>query len=116
MNEDIFKDILGEATWWILGFAAIWFARGFIEEFISGVMMLWGDDVNLDDNLLLGQDERRWRVIRMTPMKTIFHGDLRDGGRGKMIIRNSQLKALIIKKKLVNGYDDGARQPKNSRN
>ena len=42
-----------------------------------------------------------------------LHGDLKDGSRGKMIIRNSQLKALIIKKKLVNG--DGTRQSKNSR-
>ena len=115
MNEELFKNILGEATWWILGFAVIWFARGLIEEFISGMMMLWGNDVNLDDTLLLGPDERRWRVIRMTPMKTIFHGDLRDGGRAKMIIRNSQLKELIIKKKLVNGHDNGTRQSKNSR-
>ena len=69
-------------------------------------MMIGGNDVNLDDNLLLGTDERRWRVIRMTILKTIFHCDLKDGGRAKMIIRNSQLKALIIKKKLVNGHKD----------
>ena len=103
MNEAFFKDILGEATWYLIGLAVIWFARGFIEELLSGLMMLWGNDVNLDDNLLLGNDERRWRVIRMTVLKTIFHGDLLDGGRAKMIIRNSQLKALIIKKKLING-------------
>ena len=109
MNEEFFKDILGEATWYLIGLAAIWFARGFIEEFLSGLMMLGGNDVNLDDNLLLGPDERRWRVIRMTIFKTIFHGDLLNGGRAKMIIRNSQLKALIIKKKLINGKDEQKR-------
>jgi len=103
VNEEFFKNILGEATWYLIGLAALWLARGFIEEVFSGCMMLWGNDVNLDDNLLLGSDERRWRVIRMTVLKTIFHGNLLDGGRAKMIIRNSQLKALIIKKKLING-------------
>ena len=34
-----------------------------------------------------------------------LHGDLKDGNRGKMIIRNSQLKELIIKKKLINGHE-----------
>ena len=106
MNEEYFKDILGEATWYLIGLAVLWLARGFIEEVFSGCMMLGGNDVNLDDNLLLGNDERRWRVIRMTIFKTIFHGDLLDGRRGKMIIRNSQLKALIIKKRLVNGKDE----------
>jgi hypothetical protein len=109
VNEAFFKDILGEATWYLIGLAVLWFARGFIEELLSGLMMLWGNDVNLDDNLLLGSDERRWRVIRMTVLKTIFHGDLLDGGRAKMIIRNSQLKALIIKKRLVNGKDEQKR-------
>ena len=103
MNEEFIKDILGEATWYLIGLAVIWFARGFIEEFLSGLMMLGGNDVNLDDKLLLGPEERRWRVIRMTIFKTIFHGNLKDGSRAKMIIRNSQLKALIIKKKLING-------------
>ena len=106
MKEELIKDILGEATWYLSGLAVVWFARGFIEEFLSGLMMLGGNDVNLDDNLLLGPDERRWRVIRMTIFKTIFHGDLISGGRAKMIIRNSQLKSLIIKKKLVNGKDE----------
>lgn len=108
MNEDFFKDILGEATWYLIGLAVVWLARGFIEEFLSGLMMIRGNDVNLDDNLLLGTDERRWRVIRMTIFKTIFHGDLKNGGRAKMIIRNSQLKALIIKKKLINGHEQEA--------
>ena len=106
MNEEVFKDILGEAAWYLIGLAALWLARGFIEEFLSGLMMMWGNDVNLDDNLLLGNDERRWRVIRMTIFKTIFHGDLLDGDRAKMIIRNSQLKRLIIKKKLINGKNE----------
>ena len=106
MNEEVFKDILGEAAWYLIGLAALWLARGFIEEVFSGCMMLWGNDVNLDDNLLLGNDERRWRVIRMTIFKTIFHGNLSNGGRAKMIIRNSQLKKLIIKKKLVDGKDE----------
>ena len=105
MNEELFKYILGEATWYLIGLAIIWLARGFIEELLSGLMMIKGNDVNLDDNLLLGADERRWRVVRMTIFKTIFHGDLKDGSRGKMIIRNSQLKALIIKKKLINGHE-----------
>ena len=108
MNEEFIKDILGEATWYLIGLAVVWFARGFIEEFLSGLMMLGGNDVNLDDNLLLGPDERRWRVIRMTIFKTIFHGNLKDGSRAKMIIRNSQLKALIIKKKLINGHEQEA--------
>ena len=103
MNEEFFKHILGEASWYLIGLAVIWLARGFIEEFLSGLMMIRGNDVNLDDNLLLGTDERRWRVVRMTIFKTIFHGDLKDGTRGKMIIRNSQLKSLIIKKKMING-------------
>ena len=105
MNEEFFKDILGEASWYLIGLAVVWLARGFIEEFLSGLMMIRGNDVNLDDNLLLGADERRWRVVRMTIFKTIFHGDLKDGIRGKMIIRNSQLKELIIKKKLINGHE-----------
>ena len=109
MNEDFIKDILGESAWYLIGLAVLWLAKGFIEEFLSGLMMLKGNDVNLDDNLLLGSDERRWRVIRMTVFKTIFHGDLLDGGRAKMIIRNSQLKTLILKKKLVNGKDEQKR-------
>ncbi len=109
MNEEFVKNILGEATWYLIVLVVILFARGFIEEFLSGLMMLGGNDVNLDDNLLLGPDERRWRVIRMTIFKTIFHGDLLDGGRAKMIIRNSQLKTLILKKKLVNGKHEQKR-------
>jgi len=55
VNEDFIKDILGDATWYLIGLAIIWFARGFIEELLSGLMMLKGNDVNLDDNLLLDQ-------------------------------------------------------------
>ena len=56
MNEEFFKHILGEASWYLIGLAVVWLARGFIEEFLSGLMMIRGNDVNLDDNLLLGTD------------------------------------------------------------
>jgi len=104
VNEEAIKLLLGDYAWFfIAGFFAILF-KDVIHNAVEGFMVFVGNDLNADDLVYLGPEERPARVVRMGIRKTIFYMDNLNGDETKLVVPNERLKSIVIKKKLpLNG-------------
>ena len=94
--------LIGKYSWMALGAFALLFFKETITSLVEGIQLMMGSDINADDVIYISG--RKSRVVRVGLRKTIFY--MSDRGT-KMIIPNTQLKALTIEKKLQqNGNHD----------
>jgi hypothetical protein len=97
--EGVAQQAIGHYGWMLAAaFAAILF-KDVLFNFAQGLLVYWGSDFENDEILYISG--RQARVIRLGLTSTTFFMTDR---ATKMLVPNSQLKALVIEKKLpING-------------
>ena len=102
--EKLGQELFSNYGWlFVTGFIALLF-KDLIHNTVEGFMIWIGNDLNGDDVVYLGSDDRPARVVRMGLRKTIFYMKNKEGDDVKLIVPNDRLKNLTIKKKLpING-------------
>ena len=104
MNEEIAKTFIGEYGYFLAGAFIAFLFKKFIQNAVESILVFLGSDLNADDTVLVGTDEREARIVRMGMRKTIFYMKSLKGDEVKMPVPNERLKSMIIKKKLpMNG-------------
>ena len=100
--ESLMSNLIGSYGWmFIAGFAALLF-KNVISNVLAGTMFMFGSDFDTDDIVYIG-GEKKARIVRQTPTKTVFH--LLETDR-KLIIPNTELYKLRVEKVLP-GANDG---------
>ena len=93
--------MIGKYFMMFVGFGLIAMMKDFIRDFISAYRIFAGNDINADDILYLGSDEKESRVARVKLWKTIFYMKDDTGDWNiKMPVENKQLSKMVIKKKM----------------
>jgi len=98
--EQVAQRLIGSYGWMALGAFAMFFFKESIQSLVEGLQLMMGTDINSDDVIYISG--RKSRVVRVGLRKTIFY--MSDRGT-KMIIPNTQLKALTLEKKLQQNGD-----------
>ena len=98
--EQVAQRLIGSYGWMAFGAFAMFFFKESIQSLVEGVQVMMGTDINSDDVIYISG--RKSRVVRVGLRKTIFY--MSDRGT-KMIIPNTQLKALTLEKKLQQNGD-----------
>ena len=98
--EQVAQRLIGSYGWMALGAFAMFFFKESIQSLVEGLQLMMGSDINSDDVIYISG--RKSRVVRVGLRKTIFY--MSDRGT-KMIIPNTQLKALTLEKKLQQNGD-----------
>jgi len=98
--EQVAQRLIGSYGWMAFGAFAMFFFKETIQSLVEGIQLMMGSDINADDVIYISG--RKSRVVRVGLLKTIFY--MSDRGT-KMIIPNTQLKALTIEKKLQQNGD-----------
>ena len=70
--------------------------RDFVTNFAAGITFMYGSDFDTDDIVYIG-GEKKARIVRQTPTKTVFH--LLETDR-KLIVPNVDLYKLRVEKVL----------------
>ena len=87
----------------IAAFAVLLF-KNVVSNVLDGLLFMFGHDFDVDDIVYLG-GEKKARIIRQTPTKTVFH--LIETDR-KLIVPNTALYNLRIEKVLPGSCEDKA--------
>ena len=98
--EQVAQRLIGSYGWMAMGAFAMFFFKESIQSLVEGLQLMMGSDINSDDVIYISG--RKSRVVRVGLRKTIFY--MTDRGT-KMIIPNTQLKALTLEKKLQQNGD-----------
>ena len=98
--EQVAQRLIGSYGWMAFGAFAMFFFKESIQSLVEGLQLMMGTDINSDDVIYISG--RKSRVVRVGLRKTIFY--MTDRGT-KMIIPNTQLKALTLEKKLQQNGD-----------
>ena len=98
--EQVAQRLIGSYGWMAFGAFAMFFFKESIQSLVEGLQLMMGSDINSDDVIYISG--RKSRVVRVGLRKTIFY--MSDRGT-KMIIPNTQLKALTLEKKLQQNGD-----------
>ena len=98
--EQVAQRLIGSYGWMAFGAFAMFFFKESIQSLVEGLQLMMGTDINADDVIYISG--RKSRVVRVGLRKTIFY--MTDRGT-KMIIPNTQLKALTLEKKLQQNGD-----------
>ena len=94
--QTIITDIIGHYGWMFIAAIAILLFKNVVSNVLDGLMFMFGHDFDVDDIVYIG-GEKKARIIRQTPTKTVFH--LIDTDR-KLIVPNTALYNLRIEKVL----------------
>jgi|TARA_R100000482_G_C5104273_1_gene137230 hypothetical protein len=115
--QHIAEQLFGKAVWVAFAYLGISIFKGLILNVYEGLMVFLGNDLNADDVVYLGPDERPARIVRMGIRKTVFYMKDQDGRWNiKMAVPNESLKTMVIKKQLpknggrfhsITGSEDG---------
>jgi len=93
--------MIGKYFMMFVGFGILAMMKDFIRDFISAYRIFAGNDINADDILYLGADEKESRVARVKLWKTIFYMKDDTGDWSiKMPVENKELSKMVIKKKM----------------
>ena len=103
-TETIITDIIGHYGWMFLAAFAVLLFKNVVSNVLDGLLFMFGHDFDVDDIVYLG-GEKKARIIRQTPIKTVFH--LIDTDR-KLIVPNTALYNLRIEKVLPGSCEDKA--------
>jgi len=97
------EEMFGHYGWMVITAFIMMIFRGLLVNIFEGLMVMAGKDLEVDDTVYIGTDERKARIVRMGMRKTIFHMEALDGTAVKMPVPNEKLKSMVIKKSLPNG-------------
>ena len=103
-TETIITDMIGHYGWMFIAAFAVLLFKNVVSNVLDGLMFMLGHDFDVDDIVYIG-GEKKARIIRQTPTKTVFH--LIDTDR-KLVVPNTALYSLKIEKVLPganNGKD-----------
>ena len=103
-TETIITDIIGHYGWMFLAAFAVLLFKNVVSNVLDGLLFMFGHDFDVDDIVYLG-GEKKARIIRQTPTKTVFH--LIETDR-KLIVPNTALYSLRIEKVLPGSCEDKA--------
>ena len=95
-TETIVSDLIGHYGWMFVAAIAILLFKNVVSNVLDGLMFMFGHDFDVDDIVYIG-GEKKARIIRQTPTKTVFH--LIETDR-KLIVPNTALYNLRIEKVL----------------
>ena len=101
-TETIITDIIGHYGWMFIAAFAVLLFKDVVANVLAGMTFMFGHDFDPDDIVYLG-GEKKARIIRQTPTKTVFH--LIDTDR-KLIVPNTALYNLRIEKVLPGSCED----------
>jgi hypothetical protein len=101
-TETIMTDIIGHYGWMFLAAFAILLFKNVVSNVLDGLLFMFGHDFDVDDIVYINGNKKA-RIIRQTPTKTVFH--LVDTDR-KLIVPNTALYSLRIEKVLP-GVNNG---------
>lgn len=94
--ETIITDIIGHYGWMFIAAIAVLLFKNVVSNVLDGLMFMFGHDFDVDDIVYIN-GEKKARIIRQTPTKTVFH--LIETDR-KLIVPNTALYSLRIEKVL----------------
>lgn len=95
-TETIITDMIGHYGWMFIAAFAMLLFKNVVSNVLDGLMFMFGHDFDVDDIVYIG-GEKKARIIRQTPTKTVFH--LIETDR-KLIVPNTALYSLRIEKVL----------------
>jgi len=99
--ERIFSDLVGKYGWlFVVAFFTLLF-KNLVSNVLAGMMFMFGSDFDTDDIVYIG-GEKKARIVRQTPTKTVFH--IVDTDR-KLVVPNVDLYKLKIEKVLPEAKD-----------
>jgi len=101
-TETIVSDLIGHYGWMFIAAFAVLLFKDVVANVLAGMTFMFGHDFDPDDIVYIG-GEKKARIIRQTPTKTVFH--LIDTDR-KLIVPNTALYNLRIEKVLP-GSEEG---------
>ena len=97
--ERVAEQAIGHYGWMLVAAFGVILFKDVLFNFAQGLLVYWGSDFENDEILYISG--RQARVIRLGLTSTTFFMTDRET---KMLVPNSQLKALVIEKKLpING-------------
>ena len=103
-TETIITDMIGHYGWMFIAAFAVLLFKNVVSNVLDGLLFMVGHDFDVDDIVYIG-GEKKARIIRQTPTKTVFH--LLETDR-KLVVPNTALYSLKIEKVLPganNGKD-----------
>ena len=103
-TETIITDMIGHYGWMFIAAFAVLLFKNVVSNVLDGLLFMFGHDFDVDDIVYIG-GEKKARIIRQTPTKTVFH--LLETDR-KLVVPNTALYSLKIEKVLPganNGKD-----------
>lgn len=95
-TETIITDMIGHYGWMFIAAFAVLLFKNVVSNVLDGLLFMVGHDFDVDDIVYIG-GEKKARIIRQTPTKTVFH--LIDTDR-KLVVPNTALYSLKIEKVL----------------
>lgn len=95
-TETIITDMIGHYGWMFIAAFALLLFKNLVSNVLDGLMFMFGHDFDVDDIVYIG-GEKKARIIRQTPTKTVFH--LIETDR-KLVVPNTALYSLKIEKVL----------------
>jgi small-conductance mechanosensitive channel len=93
-TEMVVTSLVGHYGWMLLAAMLVLFGKNVASNWLGGILFMYGHDFDVDDIVYLG-GEKKARIIRQTPTKTVFH--IMDTNR-KLIVPNTELYNLKIEK------------------
>jgi len=91
----------GYGMLFVVAFVTFMF-RDYVTNFAAGLKFMFGSDFDVDDLVWIGGDKKA-RIVRQTPTKTVFH--LLESDR-KLVVPNVDLYKLRVEKAL-SGANEG---------
>lgn len=95
-TETIITDMVGHYSWMFIGAFFFLLFKNVVSNVLDGLLFMFGHDFDVDDIVYIN-GEKRARIIRQTPTKTVFH--LLETDR-KLVVPNTALYSLKIEKVL----------------
>ena len=94
--ESVAQNLIAHYGWMILVLFGAMFFKDMVHNWISGISVFVGNDINNDDIIYISG--RQARIVRVGIRTTCFYMTDR---ASKMVVPNEQLKQLTIEKRLI---------------
>jgi|TARA_R110000787_G_scaffold74152_5_gene164998 hypothetical protein len=101
-TQTVVSDLIGHYGWIFIAAIAVLLFKNVVSNVLDGLLFMFGHDFDVDDIVYIN-GEKKARIIRQTPTKTVFH--LIETDR-KLIVPNTALYSLRIEKVLPGSNGD----------
>ena len=101
-TQTVVSNLMGHYGWMFIAAIAVLLKKNVVSNVLDGLLFMFGHDFDVDDIVYINGDKKA-RIIRQTPTKTVFH--LIETDR-KLIVPNTALYSLRIEKILPGSNND----------